>query len=185
MKVTKTSLPGVLLIEPKVFDDGRGFFMESFSVARYAEIGIREAFVQDNVSRSGRGVLRGLHFQYPHTQSKLVWVLEGEVFDVAVDVRLGSPTFGRWCGECLSGANKRQFYIPAGFAHGFVVTSETALFAYKCTDYYYPETERSVRWDDPRIGIDWPTLNVELSAKDREAPLLNAIAPDLLPPYAG
>ena len=185
MKVTDTSLPDVLLVEPKVFGDGRGFFMESFSVARYADVGIREAFVQDNVSRSGRGVLRGLHFQHPHGQAKLVWVLEGEVFDVAVDVRVGSPTFGRWCGEYLSADNKRQLYIPAGFAHGFVVTSDTALFSYKCTDYYHPETERTLRWDDPRIGIEWPASDVELSAKDREAPLLDAIAPDLLPPYAG
>ena len=185
MKVTETSLPDVLLVEPKVFGDGRGFFMESFSVARYAEIGIRAEFVQDNVSRSSRGVLRGLHYQHPHGQAKLVWVLEGEVFDVAVDVRVGSPTFGRWSGEYLSADNKRQIYIPAGFAHGFVVTSDAALFLYKCTDYYHPEAERSLRWDDPRIGIEWPTSNVELSAKDREAPLLDAIAPDLLPPYAG
>lgn len=184
MKVTETSLPDVLLVEPKVFGDGRGFFMESFSAARYAAIGIREAFVQDNLSRSGRGVLRGLHFQHPHGQAKLVSVLEGEVFDVVVDVRVGSPTFGQWCGEYLSADNKRQLYIPAGFAHGFVVTSDTALFTYKCTDYYHPEAERSMRWDDPRIGIEWPTLDVELSAKDRAAPPLDAIPPDLLPPWS-
>ncbi|MHB1861390.1 MAG: dTDP-4-dehydrorhamnose 3,5-epimerase [Gemmatimonadaceae bacterium] len=183
MKVTKTNLPGVLLIEPMVFDDGRGFFMESFNVARYADVGINEAFVQDNVSRSGRGVLRGLHLQHPHGQAKLVSVLEGEVFDVAVDVRVGSPTFGRWCGEHLSAYNKRQLYIPAGFAHGFVVTSDSALFTYKCTDFYHPETERSVRWDDPRIGIKWPASNVELSVRDREALPLDAIGLELLPPY--
>ncbi len=115
-------------------------------------------FVQDNLSRSGQGVLRGLHFQHPHGQSKLVSVLEGEVFDVAVDIRVGSPTFGQWCGEYLSADNKRQLYIPTGFAHGFVVTSDTALFSYKCTDYYHPESERSLRWDDPRIGIEWPII---------------------------
>lgn len=183
MKVTQTSLSGVLLIEPKVFGDSRGFFMEAFSVARYADIGIRDVFVQDNVSRSGRGVLRGLHLQHPHGQAKLVWVLEGEVFDVAVDVRVGSPAFGRWYGAYLSVGNKRQLYIPSGFAHGFVVTSEVALLAYKCSDYYHPEAERSVRWDDSHIGIQWPVSNIELSAKDLQALPLGAIAPELLPPY--
>lgn len=183
MKVRNTSLPGVLLITPQTFGDVRGFFMESFSVDRYADIGIGAAFVQDNLSHSRRGVLRGLHVQHPHAQAKLVWVVEGEVFDVAVDVRVGSPTFGKWCGEYLSADDRRQLYIPAGFAHGFVVTSETAVFSYKCTDYYHPETERSLRWDDPAIGIMWPTSVVELSQKDRDAPTLSALDPMLLPRF--
>src|SRR5438067_4976463 len=152
MKVTETVLPGVLMIEPKAFGDQRGFFMELFSVSRYAAIGIHLPFVQDNISRSRRGVLRGLHFQHPYGQAKLVWVLEGEVFDVVVDIRVGSPTFGEWCGTYLSADNKRQLYIPTGFAHGFVVTSSSALFTYKCTEYYHPESERSIRWNDPQIG---------------------------------
>ena len=156
MRATALSIPEVVLIEPNVFGDARGFFMESFSVARYAAAGIAGPFVQDNVSRSRRGVLRGLHLQNPHAQGKLVSVLEGEVFDVAVDVRVGSPTFGRWVGEYLSAENHRQLYVPAGFAHGFVVTSDDALFSYKCTEYYRPETERTVRWDDPAIGVEWP-----------------------------
>jgi dTDP-4-dehydrorhamnose 3,5-epimerase len=183
VKVTELALPGVVLVEPRVFGDARGFFFESFSAARYAEAGIRAPFVQDNVSYSQRGVLRGLHLQHPHGQGKLVHVLRGEVFDVAVDVRVGSPTFGRWTGEYLSADNRRQLYIPPGFAHGFVVTSDDALFVYKCTDYYHPEAERSVRWDDPTIGIVWPLRDVELSAKDRAAPELAAVAPTLLPTY--
>lgn len=185
MNATETALPGVLLIEPKVFGDERGFFLELFSVARYASVGIRDPFVQDNISRSRQGVLRGLHYQHPYGQAKLVWVLEGEVFDVVVDIRIGSPTFGRWCGTYLNAENKRQLYIPPGFAHGFAVTSPSALFAYKCSEYYHPETERSVRWDDPRIGIEWPITDVELSAKDKAALPLDAIAPELLPPYVG
>lgn len=169
MRVTPLAIREVLLVEPAMFGDARGFFMESFSARRYAEARIPGPFVQDNLSRSRRGVLRGLHLQHPFAQGKLVSVLEGEVFDVAVDVRVGSPTFGRWVGEYLSAENHRQLYVPAGFAHGFVVTSEDALFSYKCTEYYHPETERSVRWDDPRIGVAWPDVGVpfELSAKDR------------------
>lgn len=183
MKVTPTALPEVLLIEPKVFGDARGYFFESYSAQRYAEAGIAATFVQDNVSRSRRGVLRGLHYQHPHGQGKLVGVLEGEVFDVAVDVRRGSPRFGRWVGECLSSENKRQLYLPPGFAHGFLVTSDEALFAYKCTEYYHPETERSIRWDDARIGIEWPIDGPVVSAKDHVAVTLDDMPAELLPAF--
>ncbi len=183
MKVTPTALPEVLLVEPRVFGDARGYFFESYSARRYAEAGITATFVQDNVSRSRRGVLRGLHYQHPHGQGKLVGVLEGAVFDVAVDVRRGSPTFGRWVGECLSAENKRQLYLPPGFAHGFLVTSEDALFAYKCTDYYHPETERSIRWDDPRIGIEWPIEGPVVSVKDHVAVTLDAMPAESLPTF--
>jgi dTDP-4-dehydrorhamnose 3,5-epimerase len=185
MKVVETEIPGVLMIEPKVFGDERGFFMETYRVNRYAEHGIPEQFVQDNLSFSRRGVLRGLHVQHPHAQGKLVQVMTGEVFDVAVDIRRGSPTFGRWVGAVLSGENKRQFWIPPGFAHGFLVTSETALFTYKNTDYYSPETEFSLRWDDPEIAIDWPLAGAapELSAKDANAARLSEIPADRLPGY--
>jgi dTDP-4-dehydrorhamnose 3,5-epimerase len=181
VKVTRTALPGVLLIEPKVFGDARGYFLESYSARRYAEAGIAATFVQDNVSLSQRGVLRGLHFQHPHGQGKLVSALRGEVFDVAVDVRRGSPRFGRWVGECLSSENKRQLYIPPGFAHGFLVTSEEALVAYKCTEYYRPEAERTIRWDDARIGIRWPIDGPVLSLKDNVAVALDAMPAELLP----
>ena len=185
MKVTPLAIPEVLLVEPAVFGDARGYFLESFSARRYAEAGIPGPFVQDNVSRSRRGVLRGLHLQHPHGQGKLVSVLEGEVFDVAVDVRAGSPTFGRWVGEYLSAENHRQLYVPVGFAHGFVVTSEVALFSYKCTEYYRPECERSVRWDDPRIGVAWPVEAPTVSAKDQAGLPLEQLAAAVLPPYAG
>jgi dTDP-4-dehydrorhamnose 3,5-epimerase len=184
VKVSETALPGVLLVEPKVFGDARGFFVETFSAARYAAAGIHAPFVQDNLSFSARGVLRGLHFQHPHAQGKLVQVLRGEVFDVAVDIRLGSPTFARWVGEYLSAENRRQLYVPPGFAHGFVVTSDEALVAYKCTDYYNPACERSLRWDDPNIGIDWPTRDVVLSGKDRDALALKEISVEELPSYS-
>lgn len=183
MKVLATRLPGVLLIEPEVFGDTRGFFMEIWQDRRYARAGIVGTFVQDNMSFSGRGVLRGLHLQHPRLQGKLVHVLQGEVFDVAVDMRRGSPTFGQWMGEYLSADNKRQLWIPPGFAHGFCVTSETALFAYKCTDYYYPEDELSIRWDDPEIGIQWPIAEVSLSPKDRNAPLLSDVSEGGLPAW--
>lgn len=184
MRVLPTSLPGALLLEPKVFGDARGFFMESWSRARYAEAGIDVDFVQDNVSFSRRGVLRGLHFQHPHAQGKLVYVLHGVVFDVAVDIRVGSPTFGQWTAVELSAENRRQFYIPPGFAHGFCVLSETALFAYKCSDYYHPETEGSVLWNDPDLGIDWPIANPELSEKDRAGRRLADFPLARLPRYA-
>lgn len=173
MNVIATPLPGVLVIEPKVFGDARGFFFESFSEQRYREAGITGPFVQDNVSFSQRGVLRGLHFQWPHPQGKLVSVLQGEVLDVAVDIRLGSTHHGRWHAEVLSSENKRQMWVPEGFAHGFLVLSETALFAYKVTAPYKPEFDAGVRWDDPEIGIEWPTTDVQLSAKDMVLPFLS------------
>lgn len=184
MKVIETDLPGVLILEPKVFGDERGFFMESWNARRYAQYGLPTHFVQDNLSFSRRGVLRGLHFQNPQPQGKLVSVLQGEVFDVAVDIRVGSPTFGRWTGVTLSAEDKRQFYIPPDFAHGFVVTSETALFFYKCTDYYAPASEGTVLWDDPEIGIEWPLENPTLSEKDRQAPILSEMPEANLPRYA-
>jgi dTDP-4-dehydrorhamnose 3,5-epimerase len=183
MKVSETSLPGVLLIEPKVFGDSRGFFYETYRLDRYSTFGIRENFVQDNLSFSKHGVLRGLHLQNPKAQGKLVYVLHGEVFDVAVDVRFGSPTFGHWTAAILSAENRRQFYIPEGFAHGFCVVSASALFAYKCTKPYFPENETTIAWDDPDIGIDWPNERPNLSPKDRNAPLLQDIDPARLPLY--
>lgn len=166
MKVVATDLPGVVIIEPKVFGDSRGYFMESWSQARYQDAGLPGAFVQDNVSVSAKGVLRGLHLQNPMAQGKLVSVLEGEVFDVAVDVRVGSPHFGKWVGVSLSAENKRQLYVPEGFAHGFCVISERVLFMYKCTHYYNPASEAGILWNDPDIGIDWPLSDPILSAKD-------------------
>ena len=184
MNVIETAIPGVLILEPKVFGDERGYFMETYRTNCYAEIGIPAPFVQDNLSYSRRGVLRGLHVQHPHAQGKLVQVMDGEVFDVAVDIRRGSPTFGRWVGATLSGENRRQFWIPPGFAHGFLVTGDSALFIYKNTDYYSPETELSLRWDDPEIAIDWPLEGTpELSAKDSVALCLNEITPERLPDY--
>jgi dTDP-4-dehydrorhamnose 3,5-epimerase len=181
MNVRPSAIPDVLIIEPRVFGDSRGFFMESFHAERYAAAGIPGPFVQDNMSRSTRGILRGMHFQHPRDQGKLVSVVRGEVFDVAVDVRPDSPTFRRWVGERLSDENKRQLYVPPGFAHGFLVLSEEALFVYKCTDYYHPASERSIRWNDPSIGIEWPVKDVSLSDRDRAAPLLADIDPSSLP----
>ncbi len=183
MRVIETTLPGVLLIEPKVFGDARGWFLETFHLERYREVGIELPFVQDNLSRSSRGILRGLHLQRPHTQGKLVWVPDGAVFDVAVDVRAGSPTFGRWTGHLLSSENHHQLWVPPGFAHGFVVTSEQCLFAYKCTDLYQPSAELGVAWDDPDLGIEWPLSDVILSAKDQKNPRLRDLDPARLPPY--
>lgn len=183
MEIRPTRLAGVVLLQPKVFGDQRGFFMETWNRQRYIEAGLPGDFVQDNLSFSRRGVLRGLHFQQPNPQGKLVSVLQGSVFDVAVDIRRGSPTFGQWEGYDLSGENRQQLYVPEGFAHGFCVTSETALFAYKCTRYYAPEHEGSIRWNDPDIGIDWPISDVELSAKDRDAPRLQDVAAERLPSY--
>lgn len=157
--------------------------MEAWHQARYAEYGLPARFVQDNVSLSQRGALRGLHFQHPNAQGKLVYVLHGEVFDVVADVRLGSPTFGRWEGVVLSAENRRQLYIPEGFAHGFCVTSDSALFVYKCTDFYAPQAERGVRWDDPDLGIVWPVREPLLSAKDTAHPRLKDIPPEWLPLY--
>ena len=183
MNVLPTDLPGVLIIEPKIFGDSRGFFFEIWNEERYRQAGIPPLTAQDNISRSAGGVLRGLHFQYPEPQGKLVYVLQGEVFDVAVDIRRGSPTFGRWVGCDLSGENYRQFYVPEGFAHGFCVLSEWALFAYKCTRSYKPAFETAIAWDDPQIDIQWPIRDPMLSTKDRAAPRLADIPQDRLPPY--
>jgi dTDP-4-dehydrorhamnose 3,5-epimerase len=172
MKVEESSLPGVLVVQPKAFGDARGFFFESFHADRYAAVGIPGPFVQDNVSRSARGILRGLHLQDPKAQGKLVYVTRGSVFDVAVDVRKGSSHFGKWFGMELSDENHTQLWIPPGFAHGFCVTSEIADFAYKCTEFYAPEHERSIRWNDPDLAIDWPIREPNLSPKDAAAPLL-------------
>lgn len=169
MKVTSCAIPDVLLIEPRVFGDVRGFFYESFNQqAFHAATGVNLKFVQDNHSKSARGVLRGLHYQLHQPQGKLVRVVAGEVFDVAVDIRRDSPTFGQWVGEVLSGDNKRQLWIPPGLAHGFVVLSDSAEFLYKTTDYYTPEHERCIAWNDPTLAIEWPALNgpPQLSAKD-------------------
>jgi dTDP-4-dehydrorhamnose 3,5-epimerase len=183
MNVVETDLPGVLILEPKVFGDERGFFMETWNARRYEEAGLPARFVQDNLSYSARGVLRGLHFQHPQPQGKLVSVLRGEVFDVAVDIRVGSPTFGEWTGVTLSAENKRQFYVPPDFAHGFLVTGEDALFFYKCTDYYAPSSEGTVLWNDPEIGIEWPADAPTLSEKDRAAPPLREMPEGSLPRY--
>ncbi|MES0874389.1 dTDP-4-dehydrorhamnose 3,5-epimerase [Sinimarinibacterium thermocellulolyticum] len=175
MQVIATALPEVLILEPKLIGDARGFFMESFHARRFAELtGCDEAMVQDNHSRSTRGVLRGLHYQLPpKAQGKLVRVVAGEIFDVAVDIRRGSPTFGHWVGVTLSADNKRQLWVPPGFAHGFCVTSDSADVIYKVTAYYSPEHDRAIRWDDPAIGIEWPLdAPPQLSGKDEKAPLL-------------
>ena len=189
MEIVETALPGVLLVQPKRFGDHRGFFLETFSARRYAEAGIPGlaadgeplAFVQRNHSRSGQGVLRGLHFQKTRPQGKLVSVARGAVYDVAVDVRPGSETFGRWVGYELSDENARQLWVPPGFAHGFCVLSETADFLYACTDYYAPGDEGGVRWDDPALGIDWPVAEPQLSGKDAAYPALAELAPEDLP----
>ena len=167
------------MVEPKRFGDPRGYFQETYHAERYRKAGIGATFVQDNLSRSTRGTVRGLHFQTPpHAQAKLVQVLDGEVFDVAVDLRHGSPTFGGWLGVTLSAGSGRQLFVPEGFAHGFCVTSETALVAYKCSALYAPEAERTVRWDDPDIGVEWPALTPVLSARDAvAAPLAAAGTP--------
>ena len=183
MKVVETSLPGCVVVEPAVFGDDRGFFFETWNADRYGQQGLPTKFVQSNVSSSSRGVLRGLHYQWPNPQGKLVSVLEGEVYDVAVDIRRGSPTFGQWAAVILSAENKRQFWIPEGFAHGFAVLSERAIFSYLCTAQYDKAADAGVRWNDPAIGIDWPVSAPLLSAKDEAAPLLADIVPERLPVY--
>jgi dTDP-4-dehydrorhamnose 3,5-epimerase len=183
MKVHAGKIPGVRIVEPSVHGDERGFFMESYSRDRYAEAGIPGEFVQDNVSLSAKGILRGLHLQHPNAQGKLCFVLEGEVFDVAVDVRVGSPTFGQWEGVTLSSENKRQLYVPPGFAHGFCVLSERAMFSYKCSDFYAARSEIGVAWDDPEIGIEWPIQSPRLSDKDQQNRRLQDIPADTLPHY--
>ncbi len=175
MKLIPTNLPGVLIIEPRVFRDERGFFLETYHAQRYREAGLDVTFVQDNHSRSMRGTLRGLHWQAERPQGKLVRALVGEVFDVAVDIRLDSPTFGRWVGFALSADNFLQAWIPPGFAHGFCVTSDVAEVEYKCTDFYDPPSECGLIWNDPEVGIEWPIRDPILSPRDRQHPGLSAL----------
>jgi dTDP-4-dehydrorhamnose 3,5-epimerase len=182
MKVMPCDISGLFVIEPQVFADSRGFFMELWNELRYNEAGLKAPFVQDNLSRSRRGTLRGLHFQNPRAQGKLVSVLEGEVFDVAVDLRRSSPTFGRWHGLRLSSQNRLQFFVPPGLAHGFQVLSETALFTYKCTEFYSPKDEWTLRWNDPDLDVKWPIETPMLSEKDRQGLLLRQLPEDRLFP---
>ncbi|MBI9085431.1 MAG: dTDP-4-dehydrorhamnose 3,5-epimerase [Desulfobacterales bacterium] len=181
MKIIDTKLAGLILLEPKIFTDSRGCFFETYHRPKYGEIGVDKNFVQDNLSRSVRGTLRGMHFQIQHPQGKLVQVLQGDVFDVAVDLRSGSPTFGQWEGFYLNDTNHRQLYIPEGFAHGFVALSESVLFHYKCTEIYRPEDEGGLLWNDPAVGINWPISHPIVSAKDLEFESLNALSADALP----
>lgn len=181
MVVEETVLPGVLLLTPSRYEDGRGYFEEVWHRRRFAEAGLPVRFAQDNVSFSRQGVLRGLHFQQPSPQGKLITVLSGEVFDVVVDLRRSRPTFGQWLGLRLSSAEGRQLYVPEGLAHGFCVTSETALFQYKCTEFYAPACEHTIRWNDPALGIDWPVAEPLLSEKDATAPLLEDLPEEALP----
>lgn len=181
MRVEETELPGVLRIETRLFHDARGHFREFWNERRYQEAGIAGPFVQDNVSASNRGVLRGLHYQWPHPQAKLIGVLEGRIWDVAVDVRPWSQSFGRWVAEELSAESGRELWIPEGFAHGFVVLSERAVVAYKCTDYYHPESERTLLWSDPVLGITWPVEQPILSDKDRQGLRLDETPADHRP----
>ena len=184
MRAIETELPGVLIIEPRVFHDPRGFFLETYSARRYAEAGLPESFVQDNHSRSAPGTLRGLHYQLRQPQAKLVRCIRGALFDVAVDVRRGSPTFARWIGVELTALNMRQLFIPPGFAHGFCVGAEESEMEYKCSDYYAPEDEIGIIWNDPTLNIEWPIENPVLSAKDSQFGTLSAVG-DNLPLYEG
>jgi dTDP-4-dehydrorhamnose 3,5-epimerase len=181
VRIIETPIPGVLIIEPRVFTDGRGYFLEQWNADRYARAGATGTYVQDNVSYSTRGVLRGLHFQHPHGQAKLVAVTSGEAYDVVVDVRRGSPTFGQWTAVVLSAENHRQLLIPSGFAHGFVVTGDHAIVCYKASDYYDPDTEKTLRWNDPSVGVDWPIASPLLSARDADGKLLEEFAASELP----
>jgi dTDP-4-dehydrorhamnose 3,5-epimerase len=184
MIVIETRLPGVMLIEPRIFRDERGYFLETWSRAVHGAKGLPEVYAQDNLSSSSVGVLRGLHYQFPNAQGKLVSVIRGRVWDVAVDIRVGSPHFGRWVGETLDAESGRQLYIPGGFAHGFVVIGEEpALFSYKCTEGYDPQGQCSIAWDDPDLGIEWPVASPLLSPKDAEAPRLRDISEDRLPGF--
>ena len=182
MNITEGGLPGLLVVEPDVFRDHRGSFVETWNQGRYPDL---PPFVQDNLSRSRGGVLRGLHYQHPNGQGKLICAVYGEVWDVAVDLRRGSPTFGRWWGTTLSAADHRQVYLPEGLAHGFVALSDEAIVQYKCTALYSPGDERSLRWDDPRVGIEWPVADPVLSDKDRAAPGLEDLTERELPRYDG
>lgn len=179
MKISPTAIPDVVLIEPAVHGDSRGFFMESYHQTKFAAQGLDQVFVQDNHSRSEKGVLRGLHYQLKHPQGKLVRVVTGEVFDVAVDIRRGSPTFGQWVGDYLSAENHKMLYVPPGFAHGFCVVSESADFLYKCTDFYDPADEQGIIWNDPQINIRWPAMTFSLSDKDQHYRTLAGMADDL------
>ncbi len=181
MKVIETSLPGVRLIEPDVLEDDRGYFLEAYSYRHYSKWSIRDRFVQDNMSFSRGGVIRGLHLQNPNPQAKIAYVVQGEVLDVAVDLRVGSPNFGRWVAIGLSYENKRRVYIPAGFAHAFCIVSETAFITIKCADSYHPENSIEVAWNDPDIGIEWPVKTPILSERDANAPRLKDIDPARLP----
>jgi len=183
MRRIETSLPGACLIEPTIFSDDRGFFFESYHEAKYAELGITDRFVQDNHARSERGTLRGLHYQLRRPQSKLCRVIQGEVLDVVVDIRRGSPQFGRYESTILSAENKRQLFVPAGFAHGYLVLSDTAEFLYKCSDFYFPEWDRGIAWNDPEVGIRWDISNPTLSAKDGGHPKLSEVLPSDLPVF--
>ena len=185
-QVTPTAeLPEVLVVQPRLFRDDRGHFLEIHHSAKLSAAGLAETFVQDNASRSVKGVLRGLHYQHPRAQGKFVSVLFGEIYDVAVDIRVGSPTFGRWVGVTLSADAGTQLYIPGGYAHGFAVTSPEAVVLYKCTDLYDPACEGSIRWDDPAIGVDWPVSSPLLAPKDADAPRLADVPRDRLPTYGG
>lgn len=184
MQRIETSLPGVVLLESKIHADPRGFFLESYHRRHFEELGITDNFVQDNHSKSSKNTLRGLHYQLQHAQGKLCRVVRGEVLDVAVDIRLGSPNFGKWVSAVLSEQNKRQIYVPAGFAHGFLVLSDSAEFLYKCGDYYHPEDEFGIVWNDPAIGIEWKVSAPLLSQKDQALPLLERVSPERLPKYA-
>jgi len=183
MKITPTSLPGILIIGPHAFEDKRGFFMETYHQKRYEQSNIRCVFVQDNLSHSVHGILRGLHYQLQYPQAKLVQAINGAIFDVAVDIRQGSSTFGKWVGAYISDQNRHQIFVPEGFAHGFCVLSETADIIYKCTDFYAPDDEGGILWSDPNIGIDWPIIDPMLSDKDSQYPCLKDVPPERLPVY--
>jgi dTDP-4-dehydrorhamnose 3,5-epimerase len=181
MNIITTSIEGVLIIEPDVFEDNRGFFMETYNRNRYVTCGINTVFVQDNLSYSVQGVVRGLHYQIKNSQAKLIQVIFGNIFDVAVDIRPDSPTFGKWVGSHISDRNRRQLFIPQGFAHGFCVLSKNAYFLYKCSELFAPDDEAGILWSDPDIGIDWPVENPIISEKDKQYPRLSEIHPDRLP----
>ena len=183
MERIATKIPDIVLVKPTVREDARGFFFESYHQEKFAGLGIKESFVQDNHSKSRRGTLRGLHYQVPHAQAKLCRVVQGEVLDVAVDIRLGSPTFGQWISAVLSADNKMQIFVPRGFAHGFVTLSDTAEFLYKCSDYYHPEHEHGILWSDPQLAIDWGVSHPLLSDKDQKYPTLAQAPREHLPKY--
>ena len=183
MKITTSLIEGILIIEPKIFNDKRGFFMETYNQDRYNAFGINATFVQDNLSYSMKNTLRGLHFQIKHPQAKLIQVISGKIFDVAVDLRPGFATFGKWTGFHLSGENRRQVFIPEGFAHGFCVLSESALFHYKCSDFYAPDDESGIIWSDPDIGIKWPVENPIVSEKDKQYQKFSELIADELPSF--